>query len=126
LSWRPPAALTPTFVFEMATPLSAMPGASWKVPLKVRASGSFSIVLRVVNYGESDRIVTLLGRDTGRLSALARGARKSQRSRQSGDAGSGDNDMTRLRHGRNSRCRSGGFGKGQRALRRARRMRIKR
>jgi len=38
-----------------------------------------AIVLRVVNYGESDRIVTLFGRDTGRLSALARGARKSQR-----------------------------------------------
>ncbi|HMF44736.1 MAG TPA: DNA repair protein RecO [Polyangia bacterium] len=38
-----------------------------------------AIVLRVVNYGESDRIVTLFGRDTGRVSALARGARKSQR-----------------------------------------------
>jgi DNA repair protein RecO (recombination protein O) len=38
-----------------------------------------AIVLRAVNYGEADRIVTLLGRDTGRLSALARGARKSQR-----------------------------------------------
>jgi DNA repair protein RecO (recombination protein O) len=38
-----------------------------------------AIVLRVVNYGESDRIVTLFSRDTGRLSALARGARKSQR-----------------------------------------------
>jgi DNA repair protein RecO (recombination protein O) len=35
--------------------------------------------LRVVNYGESDRIVTLFGRETGRVSALARGARKSQR-----------------------------------------------
>jgi DNA repair protein RecO (recombination protein O) len=38
-----------------------------------------AIVLRAVNYGESDRIVTLFGRDTGRVSALARGARKSQR-----------------------------------------------
>jgi DNA repair protein RecO (recombination protein O) len=38
-----------------------------------------AIVLRVVSYGEADRIVTLFGRDTGRLSALARGARKSQR-----------------------------------------------
>jgi DNA repair protein RecO (recombination protein O) len=38
-----------------------------------------AIVLRVVNYGEADRIVTLFGRDTGRVSALARGARKSQR-----------------------------------------------
>jgi DNA repair protein RecO (recombination protein O) len=38
-----------------------------------------AIVLRAVNYGESDRIVTLFGRDTGRVSALARSARKSQR-----------------------------------------------
>jgi len=38
-----------------------------------------AIILRVVNYGESDRIVTLFSRDAGRLSALARGARKSQR-----------------------------------------------
>jgi DNA repair protein RecO (recombination protein O) len=38
-----------------------------------------AIVLRAVNYGDADRIVTLFGRDTGRLSALARGARKSQR-----------------------------------------------
>jgi DNA repair protein RecO (recombination protein O) len=38
-----------------------------------------AVVLRAVSYGESDRVVTLLGRTTGRLSALARGARKSQR-----------------------------------------------
>jgi DNA repair protein RecO (recombination protein O) len=38
-----------------------------------------AIVLGAVNYGEADRIVTLLGRGTGRLSALARSARKSQR-----------------------------------------------
>jgi DNA repair protein RecO (recombination protein O) len=38
-----------------------------------------AIVLRAVSYGEADRIVTLFGRETGRLSALARGARKSQR-----------------------------------------------
>src|SRR3954466_9865297 len=38
-----------------------------------------AIVLRAVNYGEADRIVTLFGRETGRLTALARGARKSQR-----------------------------------------------
>ncbi|HVZ74489.1 MAG TPA: DNA repair protein RecO [Polyangia bacterium] len=36
-----------------------------------------AIVLRAVNYGESDKVVTLFGRDTGRVSALARGARKS-------------------------------------------------
>jgi DNA repair protein RecO (recombination protein O) len=38
-----------------------------------------AIVLRAVSYGEADRIVTLFGRETGRLTALARGARKSQR-----------------------------------------------
>ena len=38
-----------------------------------------AIVLRAVSYGESDRVITLFGRDTGKLSALARGARKSQR-----------------------------------------------
>src|SRR4051794_15780752 len=38
-----------------------------------------AILLRAVAYGEADRIVTLLGRTTGRVSALARGARKSQR-----------------------------------------------
>jgi DNA repair protein RecO (recombination protein O) len=46
------------------------------------ASASLStpaIVLRAVNYGEADRIITLFGRETGRVSALARGARKSQR-----------------------------------------------
>jgi len=46
------------------------------------STGSLStaaIVLRAVNYGEADRIVTLFGRETGPLSALARGARKSQR-----------------------------------------------
>jgi DNA repair protein RecO (recombination protein O) len=38
-----------------------------------------AIVLRAINYGESDRVVTLIGRSTGRLSAMARGARKSQK-----------------------------------------------
>lgn len=38
-----------------------------------------AILLRTINYGESDRVVTLFGRSTGRLSALARGARKSQK-----------------------------------------------
>ena len=38
-----------------------------------------AILLRSTPYGESDRVVTLLGRDTGRLSAMARGARKSLR-----------------------------------------------
>ena len=43
------------------------------------AHATTAIVLRAVNYGESDRVVTLFGRTTGRVSALARGARKSQR-----------------------------------------------
>lgn len=38
-----------------------------------------AIVLRAVSYGEADKVVTLFGRTTGRVSALARGARKSQR-----------------------------------------------
>jgi DNA repair protein RecO (recombination protein O) len=38
-----------------------------------------AILLRSVDYGESDRIVTLLGRTTGWVGAIARGARKSQR-----------------------------------------------
>jgi len=37
------------------------------------------IVLRVVDYGESDRIVTLLTRERGKLGAFARGARASRR-----------------------------------------------
>jgi DNA repair protein RecO (recombination protein O) len=38
-----------------------------------------AIVLRTVDYGEADRVVTLFTRDVGKLSALARGARKSVR-----------------------------------------------
>jgi DNA repair protein RecO (recombination protein O) len=45
----------------------------------VPAHATTAIVLRAVSYGEADRVVTLFGRTTGRLSALARGARKSQR-----------------------------------------------
>jgi DNA repair protein RecO (recombination protein O) len=41
---------------------------------KVRA-----VVLRTVDYGERDRVVTLLSREKGKLSAFARGARSSQR-----------------------------------------------
>jgi DNA repair protein RecO (recombination protein O) len=37
------------------------------------------IVLRVLDYGESDRVVTLLTRERGKLSAFARGARASRR-----------------------------------------------
>jgi DNA repair protein RecO (recombination protein O) len=38
-----------------------------------------AVVLRTVDYGEADRVVTLLCRDGGKRSALARGARKSAR-----------------------------------------------
>ena len=38
-----------------------------------------ALLLRSIDYGESDRIITLLGRTTGCLGAIARGARKSQR-----------------------------------------------
>ena len=37
-----------------------------------------ALVLRSIDYGESDRVVTLLGRSTGCVGAIARGARKSQ------------------------------------------------
>lgn len=38
-----------------------------------------AIVLGVVDYGESDRIVTLLGREEGKIGAFARGARASKK-----------------------------------------------
>lgn len=38
-----------------------------------------AILLRSVDYGESDRVVTLFGRTTGSVGAIARGARKSQK-----------------------------------------------
>jgi DNA repair protein RecO (recombination protein O) len=38
-----------------------------------------AVVLRTVDYGEADRVVTLLARDLGKVSAIARGARRSAR-----------------------------------------------
>jgi DNA repair protein RecO (recombination protein O) len=38
-----------------------------------------AIVLRAHDYGESDRIVTFLTRDAGKLSGIAKGAKRSQR-----------------------------------------------
>jgi len=38
-----------------------------------------AILLRAVDFGESDRVVTLFGRTTGSVGAIARGARKSQK-----------------------------------------------
>jgi DNA repair protein RecO (recombination protein O) len=38
-----------------------------------------AVVVRVVDYGEADRVLTLLTRTAGKVSALARGARKSRR-----------------------------------------------
>jgi DNA repair protein RecO (recombination protein O) len=43
-------------------------------PLKLTA-----VVLRAVDYGESDRVITLLSRERGKVSAFARGARASRR-----------------------------------------------
>src|SRR5512145_1660215 len=44
--------------------------------VRVKVEG---IVLRAVDYGESDRIVTLLTRERGKVGAFARGARASRR-----------------------------------------------
>ncbi len=55
-----------------------------------------AILLRAVPYAEADRVVTLFGLDTGRVSALARGARKSQR-RFSGGLGLGATGHATLR-----------------------------
>jgi DNA repair protein RecO (recombination protein O) len=38
-----------------------------------------AVVVRLVDYSEADRIATLLTKDVGKLAALARGARRSQR-----------------------------------------------
>jgi DNA repair protein RecO (recombination protein O) len=38
-----------------------------------------AIVLRATDYGESDRIVTFLTRDAGKLTGIAKGAKRSQR-----------------------------------------------
>lgn len=45
----------------------------------VPATRTRAIVLRAIDYGESDRILGLLTRDFGKLSVFARGARKSKR-----------------------------------------------
>lgn len=45
----------------------------------VAAISTPAILLRAVDYGEADRVVTLLGRVTGCVGAIARSARKSQR-----------------------------------------------
>jgi DNA repair protein RecO (recombination protein O) len=57
---------------------------------------TIAIVLRTVAYGEADRVVTLLGPMTGRLSALARNARKSVR-RFGGGLGMGAEGRAELR-----------------------------
>lgn len=44
-----------------------------------RSRQSRALLLRSVDYRESDRVVALLTEDYGKISALARGARKSQR-----------------------------------------------
>src|SRR5207245_10820269 len=47
--------------------------------LTVQELRATAIALRTVDYGESDRVVTLLTREQGKLSAFARGARASKR-----------------------------------------------
>jgi DNA repair protein RecO (recombination protein O) len=44
-----------------------------------RSAKLHAVVLRTVDYGERDRVVTLLSRERGKLSAFARGARSSRR-----------------------------------------------
>ena len=39
---------------------------------------TYAIVLRRINYGEADRIITLLTPDQGKISAIAKGARKAK------------------------------------------------
>jgi DNA repair protein RecO (recombination protein O) len=46
---------------------------------RVASLETSAVLLRSIDYGESDRVVTLLGRSTGCIGAIARGARKSQR-----------------------------------------------
>ena len=38
-----------------------------------------AFILRTADYGESDRVITLLGEDLGKVAAIARGARSSRR-----------------------------------------------
>jgi DNA repair protein RecO (recombination protein O) len=45
----------------------------------VQAITTPAVVLRAVDYGESDRIVTFLTRDAGKVSGIAKGAKRSQR-----------------------------------------------
>jgi len=47
--------------------------------VRVRSESTEAIVLRSVDFGDSDRIVTLLTTKYGKLTAIARGARKSTR-----------------------------------------------
>ncbi|MEI7706149.1 MAG: DNA repair protein RecO [Deltaproteobacteria bacterium] len=44
-----------------------------------RTAKLWAVVLRTVDYGERDRVVTLLSRERGKLSAFARGARSSRK-----------------------------------------------
>ncbi len=63
--------------------MPAFPGLASSRHAKVRAMSQVTltqaIVLRVTDYGEADRIVTLLTERHGKVSALARGAKKSRK-----------------------------------------------
>ncbi|HTU59687.1 MAG TPA: DNA repair protein RecO, partial [Polyangiales bacterium] len=44
-----------------------------------RVEQAAALVLRAVDFGESDRVITLLTRELGLVSTMARAARKSKR-----------------------------------------------
>lgn len=60
--------------FGLPAPRASLLGCS-----RVALIETAAIVLRCIDYGESDRVVTLMARDLGCVGAMARGARKSQR-----------------------------------------------
>jgi DNA repair protein RecO (recombination protein O) len=47
--------------------------------MPVRGSTSPAIVLRTIPFGESDKIVTLLSRDAGKITGIAKGAKRSRK-----------------------------------------------
>lgn len=55
--------------------------AARRARLVVERYATPALVLRVVPYGEADAVVTFFGETTGRVSAMARGARKASKSR---------------------------------------------
>src|SRR2546421_4131136 len=57
------------------------PGGQWLSPLHcdlMPTYGADAIVLRRLDYGEADRILTILSREHGKFAAIAKGVRKSK------------------------------------------------